>query len=515
MFKAGDVFVVKLPYWYYGAIRILKVAPLEHTEKELKTFPFAVDSEEEYYLVAPTKYFGKEAPHLTSPGLGEILERPYGAGPEGPYLVSVKLQEKKLKDCFEYLGNLASSKGETELKMKIRKTDYTDGEHGEGYAIIHYPFIDIGYGRTMFIFLAHGDAASAWGKERMRSYDKAKPEMYRYKDNESDKYFVIRPYGSDSCWWYLDWESGQTGSGYGFKAGNETFYTKEERDKRHQELATSKTQEGYKLRTSYYRDRDGNVHFDKKAKKTVSAAVVKHEAYRYAEGKSDKFWRVEYTDNALVINYGKTGTTGTYQIKEFDSSAACNKEVQKLTAAKVKKGYKSYPEFDADNHLYIDYEEIGPHILTSHPKFRKHFTDELYYDCTEEAAPFGSDEGADTLSIIEEYVRKDKAFNFTASPKEQVEIDGGCAYCPPTDISRETTERLLKEDEMCLTQSDMVTYATAFAQIKITGRIDAELKKAAINAMKRKLITDEILGYDYAVEILPIMIKNLTRFAAT
>jgi uncharacterized protein YfeS len=31
-------------------------------------------------------------------------------------------------------------------------------------------------------------------------------------------------------------------------------------------------------------------------------------------------------------------------------------------------------------------------------------------------------------------------------------------------------------------QSDMVTYATAFAQLKITGRIDAKLKEAALNA---------------------------------
>jgi uncharacterized protein YfeS len=42
---------------------------------------------------------------------------------------------------------------------------------------------------------------------------------------------------------------------------------------------------------------------------------------------------------------------------------------------------------------------------------------------------------------------------------------------------------------MRMTQSDMVTYANAFAQIKITGRIDPALKTAALNAVRRMEMT--------------------------
>ena len=34
--------------------------------------------------------------------------------------------------------------------------------------------------------------------------------------------------------------------------------------------------------------------------------------------KSDKFWLVETLDSEMMVNYGKTGTTGKYKIKEFD-----------------------------------------------------------------------------------------------------------------------------------------------------------------------------------------------------
>jgi len=236
------------------------------------------------------------------------------------------------------------------------------------------------------------------------------------------------------------------------------------------------------------------------------------QVYRYADEKSDKFWRIEYAGNTLVVNYGKTGAIGKYQIKECDSDEACEKEAKKFIASKVKKGYELYPDFDADNHLYMDDSEMGIHPMTAHPKFRTHFNDEFYYDCANEEAPFGSDEGSDTLDMLEEYVRKDKSFNFTVSPEEQIEIDWGFeTYHPPIDITRETTERLLKVDEMCLTQSDMVTYATAFSQIKIMGRVDAELKEMAINAMKRKVITDELQGYGFS-ETLAKMIKDLEGF---
>ena len=67
-----------------------------------------------------------------------------------------------------------------------------------------------------------------------------------------------------------------------------------------------------------------------------------------------------------------------------------------------KKGYKEFVEFDRNNHYYFDDEEYGLNPLTSHPTFRKYFSNEIYYDCGDEEAPFGSDEGHDAFSELEE-----------------------------------------------------------------------------------------------------------------
>ena len=233
------------------------------------------------------------------------------------------------------------------------------------------------------------------------------------------------------------------------------------------------------------------------------------ETYRYQDDNSDKFWRIEYASDALAVNYGKTGTIGKYQMKWFDTEEECKKEANKLIASKVKKGYKPYPEFDMNRHFYMDCRDEdtsrGPHPLTSHPKFRQHFTDEFYYDSGEDAAPFGNDEGAETLYTLEDDVRKYKAFDFISFPQKYVTESWGMTYYSPTEnTSKDDIENVLKTDEgeMGLTNGDIVIYATALAQVKITGRIDTELKMMAINAMKRKLISDEILGYDYANETL-------------
>ena len=240
------------------------------------------------------------------------------------------------------------------------------------------------------------------------------------------------------------------------------------------------------------------------------------ETYRCRDGKSDKFWRIEYAGSALAVNYGKTGSVGTYKVKELASEAACGKEVKKLTASKVKKGYQPYPDFDAVKHFYFDDPDVAIHPLTSHPEFRAHFNDEFYYDCTDEEAPFGSDEGADALARLEEDFRRN-SFNdnaFAAFPQKLVESYWGMTYLPASDISRKAVENLLstEDGEMNLPTSDMVTYATAFAQIKITGRLSAELKTMALNALKRLEITAEILKWNTTGEITSKMISDLERF---
>lgn len=59
----------------------------------------------------------------------------------------------------------------------------------------------------------------------------------------------------------------------------------------------------------------------------------------YYDEKLNKFWWIDYEGDSLVVNYGKVGSIGKFQIKEFDNEEQCLKEVSKLIVVKMKKGY--------------------------------------------------------------------------------------------------------------------------------------------------------------------------------
>lgn len=210
-------------------------------------------------------------------------------------------------------------------------------------------------------------------------------------------------------------------------------------------------------------------------------------AFTYQDEKSDKFWTIDYSGCELCVHYGKTGAIGKYEIKKFDSVTVCEKEAKKLIASKTKKGYKEDPDFDFDSCIYYDTEVYGLHPKTSHPRFVSHFTDEFYYDCGDEESPFGSDEGSDTLRIIEERLRKKRKLDFSAFPKNLITKDWGMSYISVETLDEASVKSMAndQETEMNMQQSDMVTYSTAFAQIKTTGMLDSDLKKNALLALKR------------------------------
>ena len=216
------------------------------------------------------------------------------------------------------------------------------------------------------------------------------------------------------------------------------------------------------------------------------------QALHFKNEKSDKFWFVETLDSEMMVNYGKIGTTGKYEIKGFDSSEECEKEAFKLINSKKKKGYKEFVEFDRNNHYYFDDEDCGLNPLTSHPVFRKYFLDNFYYDCGDEEAPFGSDEGNDALYELQEVIQKKKKINFFDFPRIIIEKIWEMDYLTP-DL--EKTDEELKSQaklnfngllgEQIILQSDQVILAVTFGQAKITGKIDKNLLELALKSLNR------------------------------
>src|SRR5262249_14740820 len=61
--------------------------------------------------------------------------------------------------------------------------------------------------------------------------------------------------------------------------------------------------------------------------------------FEFSMGGSDKFWEVELKGSQLTVRFGRMGTNGQTQTKDFPSDAAAEKEYKKLIAEKLKKGY--------------------------------------------------------------------------------------------------------------------------------------------------------------------------------
>lgn len=59
----------------------------------------------------------------------------------------------------------------------------------------------------------------------------------------------------------------------------------------------------------------------------------------FEEGTSSKFWRARVEGGTLFVNYGKIGSAGQTQVKDFGAADLANKEYDKLIREKRKKGY--------------------------------------------------------------------------------------------------------------------------------------------------------------------------------
>ena len=58
------------------------------------------------------------------------------------------------------------------------------------------------------------------------------------------------------------------------------------------------------------------------------------------EGRSSKFWEVSNDGLNVTVRYGRIGTHGQTQTKTFDTVERAGREVEKLTAEKLRKGYR-------------------------------------------------------------------------------------------------------------------------------------------------------------------------------
>ena len=59
----------------------------------------------------------------------------------------------------------------------------------------------------------------------------------------------------------------------------------------------------------------------------------------FSEGSSHKFYEVEIAGNAVSVTFGRIGTAGQTQTKQFASPAEAQQHAEKQIAQKLGKGY--------------------------------------------------------------------------------------------------------------------------------------------------------------------------------
>ncbi|XPE53836.1 hypothetical protein ACNKHW_15365 [Shigella flexneri] len=81
-------------------------------------------------------------------------------------------------------------------------------------------------------------------------------------------------------------------------------------------------------------------------------------------------------------------------------------------------------------------------------------------------------------------------------------------------ILEEDVRAQLLVNEMSTIQSNMITYASAFGQIKVMGKISHKLKKMGLDALARYQLTakNSSMGCGQDSRILQKMIDDLTAF---
>ncbi len=69
----------------------------------------------------------------------------------------------------------------------------------------------------------------------------------------------------------------------------------------------------------------------------ATTGEVRH--FEFVEGKSSKFWEIGVEDCSVTVRYGRIGSGGTTNVKEFSDTAAARRHAEKLIEEKTGKGY--------------------------------------------------------------------------------------------------------------------------------------------------------------------------------
>ena len=235
---------------------------------------------------------------------------------------------------------------------------------------------------------------------------------------------------------------------------------------------------------------------------------------RYHDNKGDKFWQCECYEKLLMVNYGKIGTTGRYDIKEFTTPEECRKQAQKLINSKIKNGYTETGDFEEEGHCYYDNENIGISPVSSNPVFRKYCSSDFYYDCKNDYAPFGNDIGNKVLAWVHESCRRFPRFSRGDYARSYLHYECHVPYLAAKQSFRVTDKALLhtaeteiegKSGKEVMLLSDKVTIAGVLGKFKVKGILERHEIFQLFRALDRMERLNKLLNDKPQTELISIL----------
>ncbi|MDR1086042.1 MAG: DUF4253 domain-containing protein [Deltaproteobacteria bacterium] len=220
------------------------------------------------------------------------------------------------------------------------------------------------------------------------------------------------------------------------------------------------------------------------------------QAFKLVYGLSAKIWIIDHW-NTFCSVYTEDIVSGNqdFKITQFRSLNACLTAVNKKISDQEKKGYVLFESGMPVVDYYYDVDKYGLHPMTSHPRFRDHFTSDFYYNSLPSEVPFDGEYGLIALRSLEDMVSKSGETNvpfFSSSADDDetsdndeiihIDVPFESAYNETTgalSVTFDGPEKFLSN----IVKKIKTSIAAAFGGIKIMGYVFLRSLSEAIEAI--------------------------------
>lgn len=149
--------------------------------------------------------------------------------------------------------------------------------------------------------------------------------------------------------------------------------------------------------------------------------------------------------------------------------------------------------------LLSPWDKLGIDWAQYHPAARKLLDDPFFWDSVDEYAPHGSDTGADLLDAFREWRGRHRgvpAARFLPLMLKRWNYSSGVALLHGKPMSQWDDD-----DELMVEVIDEANIAIAFAQMKLEGTCDEDLREAALLSIERQLDPAVHAHFDWSLPI--------------